>query len=314
MIRTEVRTFNLSSLESYKQLTPAITLDDDRITTVKFQNKCTIHLGIHRGSPEFVDIPDFKYNFLKSSFLGMFVRSGFANKTKDDKLGPCPLGTFVDSSRADPSCKHCPAGGYYSDSLAFVSASCKRCPDGSFVHLNDAPGKSHFDCKACPTGTDGKSFAGFRACYCQDGFFRRHMFQGCEACAKHNGFKCTNDSFYLKKGYWWKWENETNKELFISFRDALSKNSSVENNSTYMYPYPLPQPHRCPRPESCLGGMDSNCSEGYEGPLCDVCRQGYYKQLKTCGECPSKKWIIGQLCLIAAVIFAITAVVAWRTK
>ena len=45
-----------------------------------------------------------------------------------------------------------PTGGYYSDSLAFVSDSCKRCPNGSFVHLNDAPGKSHFDCKACPTG------------------------------------------------------------------------------------------------------------------------------------------------------------------
>ena len=134
------------------------------------------------------------------------------------------------------------------------------------------------------------------------------MFKGCDE------FKCLNDSFYLKKGYWWKWENETNKELFISFRDALSKNSSVENNSTYEYAYPLPQPQRCPRPESCLGGMDSNCSEGYEGPLCDVCRQGYYKQLKTCGECPSKKWMIGQLCLIAAVIFAITAVVAWRSK
>ena len=140
------------------------------------------------------------------------------------------------------------------------------------------------------------------------------MFKGCEACAKYDGFKCTNDSFYLKKGYWWKWENETNKEHFISFRDALSKNSSVEKNSTYEYPYPLPQPHRCPRPESCLGGMDSNCSEGYEGPLCDVCRQGYYKQLKTCRECPSKKWMIGQLCLIAAAIFVITVVVAWRSK
>ena len=33
-----------------------------------------------------------------------------------------------------------------------MSDSCKRCPDGSFVHLSDAPGKSHFDCKACPTG------------------------------------------------------------------------------------------------------------------------------------------------------------------
>ena len=140
------------------------------------------------------------------------------------------------------------------------------------------------------------------------------MFEGCEACAKYDGFKCTNDSFYLKKGYWWKWENETNKELFISFRDALNKNSSVEKNSAFEYPYPLPQPHRCPIPESCLGGMESNCSKGYEGPLCDVCRRGYYKQFKMCRECPSKKWMIGQLCIIAASIIIITVVVIWRSK
>ena len=163
-------------------------------------------------------------------------------------------------------------------------------------------------------GTDGKSFAGFRACNCRDGFFRRHMFEGCEACAKYDGFKCMNDSFYLEEGYWWKWENETNKEHFISFRDALSKNSSVDSNSIIEYPYPLPQSHRCPRPESCLGGIDSNCSEGYEGPLCDVCGHGYYKQLKTCRKCPSKTWMIVQLCLIAATIFVITVVVAWRSK
>ena len=45
-----------------------------------------------------------------------------------------------------------PTGGYYSDSLAFGSDGFKRFPTGSFVNLNDAPGKSRFDCKACPTG------------------------------------------------------------------------------------------------------------------------------------------------------------------
>ena len=140
------------------------------------------------------------------------------------------------------------------------------------------------------------------------------MFKGCEACEEYDGFNCTNDSIYLKQGYWWKWKNETSKELFISSRDALRKNSSVDKNSIIQYPYPLPQPHKCPRPESCLGGMDSNCSEGYEGPLCEVYRQGYYKQLKTCRKCPSKSWMIGQLCLITAAILLITVVVAWRSK
>ena len=33
----------------------------------------------------------------------VFVRSGFADSIGEDELGPCPLGTFVESSRADPS-------------------------------------------------------------------------------------------------------------------------------------------------------------------------------------------------------------------
>ena len=140
------------------------------------------------------------------------------------------------------------------------------------------------------------------------------MFKICEPCAKYDGFKCVNDSFSLQPGYWWKWENETNKDSFISFREALNNDLPVEHNSIFEYPYPLPQAHKCPRPQSCLGGMDSNCSQGYEGPLCDMCQQRYYKQLKTCSKCPSKNWMIGQLCLIAAAIFVITVVVVWRSR
>ena len=47
---------------------------------------------------------------MKSIVREVFLRSGFADSTGNDTLGPCPLGTFVDSSRTDPSCEHCPAG------------------------------------------------------------------------------------------------------------------------------------------------------------------------------------------------------------
>ena len=140
------------------------------------------------------------------------------------------------------------------------------------------------------------------------------MFNSCEPCAKYVGFKCENDSFSLQPEYWWKWENATNKKYFISFREALTNDLPVELNFIFEYPYPFPQAHKCPRPESCLGGMDSNCSQGYEGPLCNVCQQGYYKQLKTCSKCPSKNWMIAQLCLIAAASFVVTVVVVWRSK
>ena len=72
---------------------------------------CHLHFsGVHGGSSEYVDISDLPFQELTSLVREVFVRSGYAVKTKDEKLGPCPLGTFVDSSRADPSCQHCPAG------------------------------------------------------------------------------------------------------------------------------------------------------------------------------------------------------------
>ncbi|XP_068749385.1 uncharacterized protein [Montipora capricornis] len=242
--------------------------------------------------------------------------AGFARnyKGRGSKLLPCPPGTFVDISDTEQGCKVCPAGGYYTDTPAFVSDSCKRCPNGTFVHFNKAPGKSYFDCSACSQGTDTYSFAGFRACYCLNGYFRRHMFKGCESCEHRPGLKCENGTVSLQPGYWWKWENDTNKELYKSFSDFLQRNSSVAHQSIIEYRYPLPQEYRCLRPESCLGGMNSTCFAGYKGPLCEVCSSGYYKQFKTCKECPSTAWMIAQLSVIAAVVIIIAVVVVWRSR
>ena len=43
-------------------------------------------------------------------------------------------------------------GGFYSDQQGFVNDSCRHCPNGTFVHYNNAPGKSQSDCKRCPEG------------------------------------------------------------------------------------------------------------------------------------------------------------------
>ena len=162
------------------------------------------------------------------------------------------------------------------------------------------------------SGTDGKSFAGFRACYCLKGYFRKHMFEECEPCKQ--GLKCENESINLQQGYWWKWENDTNKELYKSFGEVLRGNFSVSNKTMIEYPHSLPRAHKCPRPESCLGGTNSTCDVGYEGPLCEVCSPEYYKQLRTCKKCPTKTWMIVQLSVIAAVTILITVVVVWRSR
>ena len=140
------------------------------------------------------------------------------------------------------------------------------------------------------------------------------MFNACESCEQRPGLKCENGTVSLKPGYWWKWENDTYKELYKSFSDFLQRNSSVGDQSIIEYRYPLPHEYRCPRPKSCLGGMNSTCFAGYEGPLCEVCSYGYYKQLKTCKECPSTAWMTAQLSVMAAVTIIIAVVVVWRSR
>ena len=46
------------------------------------------------------------------------------------------------------------AGGFYSDSKAFVSDECKKCPVGTFVPLSKWPGIRPEDCEACPQGIE----------------------------------------------------------------------------------------------------------------------------------------------------------------
>ena len=84
--------------------------------------------------------------------------------------------------------------------------------------------------------------------------------------------------------------------------------------SSVQFPYPIPIPYKCPIVQSCKGGLDSPCGNGYRGPLCGACSSGYYKQLLTCTRCPSKKWIIGQLSIVSAVILIIIAVSIWTSK
>ena len=67
----------------------------------------------------------------------------------------------------------------------------------------------------------------------------------------------------------------------------------------------------CPIEESCIGGLDSPCNDGYEGPLCSVCSSGYYKQLQTCNKCPSKSWIAGQISVIVVILLLTIAVSVW---
>ena len=139
------------------------------------------------------------------------------------------------------------------------------------------------------------------------------MFDKCQKCGS-GGLKCQDDYASLKSGYWWKWRNTTHKDRYNEFITNLLATLPALGVDDVQFPYPIPTPYKCPREESCKGELDSPCENGYEGPLCAVCSKGHYKQLQTCKKCPSKKWILGQLSIVVAILLFILVGLAWSVK
>ena len=52
----------------------------------------------------------------------------------------------------------------------------------------------------------------------------------------------------------------------------------------------------------------------YEGPLCGICKFGYYKMLSMCIRCPSTKWIIGQSVVCFLLLVALFVFLWWSGK
>ena len=111
--------------------------------------------------------------------------------------------------------------------------------------------------------------------------------------------------------------------FYINFSENLANanltpivpmKSPATNRAILGYQFDLPKSHRCPREISCKGSLYSSCVVGHEGPLCEVCSDGYYKLFKACVECPTKKWMIVQLSVLAAIILIIIVIVVWTDK
>ncbi|KAL9953493.1 hypothetical protein ACROYT_G040916 [Oculina patagonica] len=251
-------------------------------------------------------------------YISALLATGFlqvpSSHPSFDEFLPCPHGTFSNStSKGKQGCIECPPGGFYSDTLGYVSLNCKLCPNGSYVPPDHAPGKTVLDCKACPQGTETDYVAGYRACQCLKEFYRTHMFAECRKCGQ-GGLLCQDDYASLKPGHWWQWRNETYIQRYRYFIKNLLASSPALDDFSIKYPHPIPTPYRCPVEESCNGGLDSACTNGYEGPVCGVCSLRYYKQLQVCIQCPSNEWIAGQLTVVAAILLVIFAGLVWKSK
>ena len=100
----------------------------------------------------------------------------------------------------------------------------------------------------------------------------------------------------------------------ITYSAGKSIDAVLISSSVREFAHSLPHPHKCPREESCTGGLDSPCELGYQGPLCEVCGAGYYKQLQSCKHCPTKKWMIVQLSVLVTAVAIVIAIVVWTGK
>ncbi|XP_078377854.1 uncharacterized protein LOC144661006 [Oculina patagonica] len=320
LLRTKLKILGLDSFFGHNVEDSRIVVTDRTFTKVIYvtksrENHVTIHLNPVNSLTEAIRVVDYNSRY-GSALTYALLTSGFrwiSDIHNVVTLLPCPLGSFSNSSAIGVDvCTKCPPGGFYSDDVGYVGKSCKKCPNGSFVPFNKAPGTRKQDCKSCPEGTETDLFAGYRACRCLAEFYRTHIFEKCHKCLR--GLKCKDEYVSLKSGYWWEWRNETHKDRYRDFIANLMTSLPALDSASVQYSFPIPTPYRCPREESCKGGLDSPCENGYKGPLCEVCSSGFYKQLQTCIQCPSKKWIVVQVSVIIVIIFILTVLVLWKSK
>ena len=153
----------------------------------------------------------------------------------------------------------------------------------------------------------------FRACPCIDNFYRLDRFGPCFECYSP-GLSCNNESVDLKPGFYWKWESQESRQHYEQFKNDLQRQERDLELIITEFNRSFPKAYACPVTSACVGGMNSTCSHGYEGPVCAVCSTGYYKMISTCQKCPSTKSLIGQIFLAVVILLLVTLPLVYGNK
>ena len=160
------------------------------------------------------------------------------------------------------------------------------------------------------TGTLSNGTAGYRACTCLPNFYRLNRFGACRACPLY-GFVCKTDAAILAPDYFWKWSNQTAKEYYKGFVNNIHSLGPEYNRTFSKFTGSLPKPLKCPHADSCKGGIDSECHEGYQGTLCATCCNGFYLRFNSCLKCPRLTVTITSSVLVIALFVAVFLMVLW---
>ena len=160
------------------------------------------------------------------------------------------------------------------------------------------------------TGTLSNETAGYRACRCLHGFYRMDRFGPCSMCPVR-GINCVNDTAILAPNYYWKWVNESSKDFYKQFVKNIHCFGPDYNEKLSRFTMSLPKPVKCPYVDSCKGGTDSECQEGYKGNLCATCTNGYYLRFNTCLKCPRLSLTIISFLVVIALFVVVFLMVVW---
>ena len=135
-------------------------------------------------------------------------------------------------------------------------------------------------------------------------------FGPCSPCPAH-GINCVNDTAILAPNYYWKWPSQVVKEIYRKFVENINTLGPQYNKNFSRFSEMLPKPRICPYPDSCNGGIDSECQARYKGTLCASCSNNHYFRFNKCLECPSMINTVISCIVVVLVFVAVFLVVLW---
>ncbi|KAJ8049360.1 Insulin-like growth factor-binding protein complex acid labile subunit [Holothuria leucospilota] len=282
------------------------------------------NIGIKCVSPTYV--PEIQ---VKKEFRWSFQSEGFVCSVDDKgdqaRCEPCPRGTY---GNGVDKCIPCPPGGYYQDGIGMKAEypkkmNCKECANGTYVRNGNAT--SIGQCEVCPDGTNKTRHAGFRACFCMEGYARLDRFGPCEICLEEveEGVNCTTGFDYkaLRKGFYWNWTfAEANLTNYQRFVDNLKNETQFFSNlsSDVKYDQEMPKVHKCPRMDSCPNSnsstVDASCAKGHTGWLCTKCLPKFYSVMNSCIECPGWEILLLEIAGISCLFVLAFTGIFWQYK
>ena len=195
-----------------------------------------------------------------------------------DLCDPCEVGMFQPTT-GQKSCVRCARGSFQGSRGMDKCASCGagtsseagawRCTDclpGSYATGGEP------ECLPCAPGSATDKEATAECTFCFNGWYAGVGFTECRECGMFDqqqltsgvptGVECTGGVLNGSRAGSW----------------AAQPLTLESTNWTRVW--------KCQRDGVCLGGVDSACLDGYGGPLCDSCVEGYYLQKETCNACP----------------------------